>query len=268
MTKETESPWASGPGEILRHGLDLLRRDSDTNRRLAMISIDNSVELMIKTYLGLPKRLSGLEISRREYAEVSESFPALLDALEKYAAEKLDGVDLGTIEWYHRLRNELYHQGNGLTVERDKIEIYAALANQLFKNLYGYELVGRGDTGSELLGEFMAAWTDVEQSIRSLTGNQMAGTVMPRPVPLMRAMRDVEQMGLISLADIQELDGLRSIRNRVVHGMPGSESLLSRNSVDRVRHFAERLRSPKPPAYVRTARVSPRDRRGRALPKC
>lgn len=49
------SPWASGPGEILRHGLGLLDDDSDVNRRLAMIAIDNAVKLMIKTYLGLPR---------------------------------------------------------------------------------------------------------------------------------------------------------------------------------------------------------------------
>ena len=40
----------------------------------------------------------------------------MLDALEQYAAPKLAGIDLGEIEWYHRLRNQLYHQGNGLTV--------------------------------------------------------------------------------------------------------------------------------------------------------
>ena len=34
-------------------GLDLLNKDSDANRRLAMISIDNAVELIIKTYLGV-----------------------------------------------------------------------------------------------------------------------------------------------------------------------------------------------------------------------
>jgi len=55
----TSTPWTSGAGEILRHGLQLLRKDSDVNRRLAMISIDNAVELMIKTYLGLPKRVTG-----------------------------------------------------------------------------------------------------------------------------------------------------------------------------------------------------------------
>jgi hypothetical protein len=126
-------PWASGPGEILRHALDLLRKDSDVNRRLAMISIDNAVELMIKTYLGLPKRVTGLPITRKEFQEAAESFPALLDALERHSSDKLDGVDLGAIEWYHRLRNELYHQGNGLTVERDKVEVYAELANILFR---------------------------------------------------------------------------------------------------------------------------------------
>jgi len=97
MSKE-DSPWASGPGEILRHGLDLLKKDSDTNRRLAMISIDNAVELTVKTYLGLPKRVTGLPISRKEFQEISESFPAMLDALEKYAADKLTGIDLGEIE--------------------------------------------------------------------------------------------------------------------------------------------------------------------------
>src|SRR5712671_3188280 len=97
---KSNPPWASGPGEILRHGLELLKKDTDTNRRLAMISIDNAVELMTKTYLGLPKRVTGIAISRKEYDEIAERFPALLDALEKYAAEKLDGIDLGEIEWY------------------------------------------------------------------------------------------------------------------------------------------------------------------------
>jgi hypothetical protein len=59
MPPTAQLPWASGPAEILRHGLGLLKSESDTNRRLAMISIDNAVELMIKTYLGLPNVRGG-----------------------------------------------------------------------------------------------------------------------------------------------------------------------------------------------------------------
>lgn len=49
-------PWASGPGEILRHGVGLLHSDTDANRRLAFLAIENAVEMMIKTYLALPHR--------------------------------------------------------------------------------------------------------------------------------------------------------------------------------------------------------------------
>lgn len=168
MNKISKLPWASGPGEILRHGLSLLKRDSDTNRRLAMISIDNAVELMIKTYLGLPKRITGLSITRKEYQGMVESFPGLLDGLENHALVKLDGIDLGTIEWYHRLRNELYHQGNGLTVERNKVEIYAELANLLFKNLFGEEIVPHAISETEFLGEFMAVWVSIERTMYHL----------------------------------------------------------------------------------------------------
>src|ERR1043166_2594267 len=33
MKSASVHPWATGPGEILRHGLELLRKDSDTQAR-------------------------------------------------------------------------------------------------------------------------------------------------------------------------------------------------------------------------------------------
>src|ERR1700747_2339705 len=102
LTEKRNRPWASGPSEILQHGINLLQTDTDSNRRLAMLSIDNAVELMIKTYLGLPKRVTGVQIGRSEFADINESFPKLLDALENHVGDKLDGIDLGEIDWYHR----------------------------------------------------------------------------------------------------------------------------------------------------------------------
>jgi hypothetical protein len=67
-------PWTSGPEEILEHGLGLLQEDTDKARRLAMLSIDNAVELIVKTYLGLPKRVTGLQIALREFQDFSERF--------------------------------------------------------------------------------------------------------------------------------------------------------------------------------------------------
>ena len=61
-----QKPWVSGASESLMLALKLIEDDSDTNRRIAMILIDNSVEVAIKTYLGLPKRITGLSIPKQE----------------------------------------------------------------------------------------------------------------------------------------------------------------------------------------------------------
>jgi hypothetical protein len=240
-------PWSSGPGEILRHGLELLHKDSDTNRRLAMISIDNSVELMMKTYLGLPKRITGLVITRKEFQEAAESFPALLDALEKYASDKLYGIDLGTIEWYHRLRNELYHQGNGLTVERDKVEIYAELANVLFKNLFGYNLV-EDLARTKLLGEFLAEWTQVELGLRVIVErkgvrNDISNWAKRRPLGLLEVLQFAHKNHLLDSRELNELEKLRTVYNLAAHGQPGWEKLLTQDMIERTRHWAKRLAS-------------------------
>lgn len=121
-------PWATGPGEILLHAYELLEFDSDRNRRLAMLSVDNSVELMLKTYLNLPRRLTRLEVPAQERKEAERIFPVLLDVMERYAPTKFTSVPVVEILWYHGLRNELYHNGNGLTVDRSKVEMYAGLA--------------------------------------------------------------------------------------------------------------------------------------------
>src|SRR5260370_28936118 len=214
------SPWASGPGEILRHGLELLRKDSDRKRRLAMIWIDNAVELMMKTFLGLPKRVTRLPITRKEFEECAESFPRLLDAMEKFASDRLVGVDLGNIEWYHRLRNELYHQGNGLTVERAKVEVYASLAKILFRNSFGVEVPELPETESNesrRLLQFLTTWNQLERTLaaKAATAPDPAVTSDPRPLYWSQWL---SKTGDLNANEARRLEDFRKLRNRIVHG--------------------------------------------------
>ncbi len=232
MSKElvrAKPPWASGPGEILQHGVSLLQEDSDKNRRLAMLSIDNAVELMIKTYLGLPKRVTGLAISRAEYGEISDSFPRMLDALESHAAEKLESISLGEIEWYHRLRNELYHQGNGLTVEREKVVVYAELAQLLFERLFGFALQISKPRGSQLLGDFITAWSRLEQVLlqvanKSANGSGTADHSRSSVRSDLFWSLSSERLGMAPYTLppnlVDDLQELRHVRNQVIHGHP------------------------------------------------
>jgi len=230
---DVQPPWASGPGEILKHGLELLNKDTDANRRLAMISIDNAVELTIKTYLGLPKRVTGLHISRKEYQDFAESFPQLLDALEKYSSDKLDGIDLGEIEWYHRLRNQLYHQGNGLTVERDKVEIYAELANILFANLFGFRLTEPEEDATALLGKFMEAWVRLERTLTEAVSSLQDENIR-RPLAPMRMIDTLVKEGFISQSEMKEINEIRRIRNETVHGVANYKDIVQQDTVTRL----------------------------------
>lgn len=240
----SEHPWVSGPAEILRHGLSLLVEDSDTNRRLAMIAIDNAVELAIKTYLGLPTRITGLAISRKELEEAQESFPKLLTLLESKSPNKLNGVSLGDIEWYHRLRNQLYHQGNGLTVERAKVEIYSQLARLLFKNLFETDVV-RAPRTQERLGTFLEQWIRIEKAISALTApDSHKHAVAETPVFRYPASLGVLQSkGLVPGSTIQELKQLRELRNRLVHGERTLEDVLAAADTSRIAAIAQQLES-------------------------
>jgi hypothetical protein len=235
------APWTSGPREVLKHALTLLEHDSDSNRRLAMIMIDNAVELMIKTYLSLPKRVTGLAIGRKKYQEISDSFPSLLDALEAHAASKLDGIDLGEIEWYHQVRNELYHQGHGLTVEKDKVEVYAQLARALFRSLFGGTIGVPEPEGTRLLGEFIGCWVDIERTLYRLAevtypDDRSGGEINVDPIAFFLA-RDKT----IDTNTASEVDALRQIRNAVIHGRADHKTAITGTLMDRMSSLRQSL---------------------------
>lgn len=162
------APWTDGPRELLQHAADHLRLGGDFDRRIAMISIDNSVELAIKTYLGLPERARGTSgPTRREQQTASESFPALLDLLDQHGSDRLTGVDLGDVEWYHRLRNQLYHSGNGITVDRARVEAYFQIASALFVSLFDEPArIDEHSIVNTKTGLFLNLWIRLESSLR------------------------------------------------------------------------------------------------------
>ena len=220
-------PWASGISEILKHGLSLLEKDTDSNRRLAMISIDNAVELMIKTYLGLPERVIGFKISRKELSEITAGFPNLLNGLEKYGVNKLSGVNLGEIEWYHRLRNELYHNGNGLTVEREKVVIYSELAKLLFKNLFDYEITPELTTEKTIGRFFRAMATLMDLAPKHILQMNIHNNIIDK---------DIED----------RIFKLYEIREKIILGTLDYDMLLTQKSISEAENLIDFLNEQRP----------------------
>ena len=76
-----EETWASGSIELLRHADSHIQLDTAFDSRIAFISIDNSVETSIRTFLSLPEKISGVKFQRKEVEEAGNSFPKMVDLL-------------------------------------------------------------------------------------------------------------------------------------------------------------------------------------------
>ncbi|MBI4522771.1 MAG: hypothetical protein HY695_03035 [Deltaproteobacteria bacterium] len=213
-------PWTSGPKELLEHAVEHLAQGTGFDCRIAMISIDNAVELGIKTYLQLPRRVRGFEgPPRKEFDECSKSFPDLLDLLEKYAADRLDGVSLGDLEGYHRLRNALYHDGNGVTVDPVHVDGYLQVARILLKNLLDISVAGPGvPPPHSLLGQVVLKWGEFEQLVR-----QLGRAHLPKPKheqgPALGVVDGLVSKGVLTGAFRSRLEKAARARNEFVHGI-------------------------------------------------
>jgi hypothetical protein len=208
--------WAVGPIELLQHGLEHLEKGTDFDRRMAMIVIDNSVEVAIKTYLGLPESARGFGLSRKQFEEAAQSFPALLRGLDEAAPRRLVGLDPADLEWYHRLRNQLYHEGNGITVDREHVEVYGEMATQLLCSLFDLDRTVF-ETRPSSVGEFLETWAGLERLLRKNGMRYVAATV--RRGHAARELADaMVSAGVLPQSFLQEVLELSELRNQIAHG--------------------------------------------------
>jgi hypothetical protein len=152
--------------------------------------------------------------------ELSRTFPSLIDGLEEFADDKLRGLDLGDIEWYHRVRNELYHKGNGITVEKSLVFAYSEIAKILLKNLFNIdteEVVEKiekeiipVDNQDTLLGNFVRKWNEFEKVF--LDKLQYKSTR-----PLFLIIKEMLDKQVIDNATYKTIMELVQYRNNIVH---------------------------------------------------
>ncbi len=131
-------PWMRGPFELIRHAYGHFASDGDTDRRIALIGFDNAIEVSIDVYLRLPPRVrNGVEIAKAEKDHAIQNFHTKIEFLDKHvAARKLTlSVPVETLLWYHELRNELYHAGNGMVPERHVVAGALEGAHRIWRSI-------------------------------------------------------------------------------------------------------------------------------------
>jgi|GEM_PF-5302028 len=163
------SPWQRGPAEILEAALHMLRGQPSSSNRLTFILLDLAAEAVFRTYLTLPDDLVDSAISYKERKMASRgSFHNLVAATRSGAGERLSHVDLPEIEYFHSMRNTLYHYAGGITVGTDDVSRYASSVLQLLHELLGLDLRDEAPLDQEELRRVGASVKALDAAIQSL----------------------------------------------------------------------------------------------------
>jgi len=238
-------PWCEGPVEIIQAAHRIASGDDSGSTRIALILIDNAVEVMAKTYLSLPKRVNGVNIPRKELEGIFESFPAVISCLEKNSGDRLNHIDLGEIEWHHGLRNKLYHDGSGLTVEKSKFDVYFALTVELFQALFDEKIdLEPSDKEERLIGSFLHKWVALEKGL--VMYSEFIGETYGRTPNLRAGIGLLADEGKMEKEIYEEIISLSSLRNAVVHGQIEPSKGISAETLKRLEKIDYWLREQCP----------------------
>lgn len=132
-------PWANGPFELLVHAEGHLLGGEDFDRRIALISFDNAIEVAITTYLTLhPIQRGNRTYTKTDVEKWLNNYHTKLEFLEaELTTRSLSwSVEKSHIIWAHDNRNEQYHGGQKGTPEKTVLKIIRAAALWVFSVLY------------------------------------------------------------------------------------------------------------------------------------
>ncbi|GHV90113.1 hypothetical protein AGMMS50268_06160 [Spirochaetia bacterium] len=105
-------PWTIKPFELLFHAEIHFVKSTDYDKRLALISFDNSIEVSISTYLSLhPSQRNGKNYAKKYVEEKLQNYHTKID----FFVERINELRLplhterSEIIFYHEQRNNQYH---------------------------------------------------------------------------------------------------------------------------------------------------------------
>ena len=231
-------PWLHGPLELMKHAQGHLLAAGDTDRRIALIGFDNAIEVCIDVYIRLhPKLRGGLELTRETVEKARRNYHTKLEFLDAHLQSRMltAMVAVDHVLWFHELRNELYHSGNGMIPELHVIEGARNAALAVFQALFGVDAgpllgvtspshpvsVPAVKSSNEL--EFLRVYIDLERVLRDSSGREARTDMMSdrpddRPMGIRALWSDFVKRVPDAKSRTPTLEHARTIRNRLVHG--------------------------------------------------
>ena len=148
MDRKKLDAWQKAPVKIVSEAIYHAAKQNEEDNLIAFLLLDVGAEMLFKTYLGLPKHITGSTTPEDErYNILRKGFRHVMEGV-KNSRQGRNGKELARVEFFHGLRNKLYHQGNGLTINRSHLDEYVLLVKSLFKQLLKVDIEEQLSTNS------------------------------------------------------------------------------------------------------------------------
>ena len=135
-----------------------------------MIGFDNAIEVCIDVFIKLhPKVRGGVELRQEDIEKATHNYHTKIEWLDKYVEANNLEIDFSIEEivWYHSLRNELYHSGNGMVPEMHVLEGARSATLTVFNTLF------KTDIAPMLGGEMPKHTKSTERALFAAQNDEM-----------------------------------------------------------------------------------------------
>jgi len=146
--EEALEPWIYSLLELMKHAEEHRQANGEFDKRIALIGYDNAIEVSISTYLQLhPTQRAGAsypnELVNKWLANYHSLLDFFFDEFMKTLGQK-PPIAKQNVIYYHKLRNDLYHEGKSLVPAERDIKDARKAAFYIFSTLFkvnGEELI-------------------------------------------------------------------------------------------------------------------------------
>ncbi len=141
-------PWIYSLLELMKHAEEHRQANGEFDKRIALIGYDNAIEVSISTYLQLhPTQRGGASYANEQVNKWLANYHSLLDFFFDEFMKTLGQkppIAKQNVIYYHKLRNDLYHEGKSFVPTERDIENARKAALYIFSILFkvkGEELI-------------------------------------------------------------------------------------------------------------------------------
>jgi hypothetical protein len=148
--------WHDTAIKLIRYASSFRNTGDEFQRQVGYLLLDVGVETLFRSFLTMPhlkakltfgksdevakgtiykKDFLGEKFTSASFDELS--FHKLVEAVRQIAASNVNEDDLEAAEYYHNIRNKLYHLGEGIVPPKAKFDNYIQLAERLLETLLG-----------------------------------------------------------------------------------------------------------------------------------